>query len=47
MTNIQVAPIPQVTFKIKNLPLILKTYVVSGGGGSTRPESGQMYPRTK
>lgn len=46
MANIQVASPPSAVMKVQNRPTMLRTYVQTSGG-SPRPESGQMYPRTK
>lgn len=47
MANIVSTPIPKAILKILNTPKMLKTYVAAspGGGGDTRPASGQMQPR--
>ena len=46
MTNRQIANAPASDYKVANQPKMLLTKSGSGGG-STRPSSGQMYPRTK
>ena len=47
MANICKPPVPKSGAKLPNKPYAGKVYVLPSPGGSPRPESGQMYPRTK